>query len=130
MRFILILSILLGLSACGRRAEPIAPVQYWQLASIGGVPFAAPATLGLGIDSYTGRGPCNSFSGALSRTPFPTLTFSPPETTRASCASLALEQLYLGHLQQVNSTIVRPNELVLVTSTGVQLRFVQVAGAP
>lgn len=126
-RFILIVSLLLA-AACAPRE--IAPVQYWRLESINGLPFAGYATLGLGRSRYLGRAPCNSYSGTLEREPFPALILSPPEATEAACPELALEQVYLANLARVVRSRVSPGALTLVTQGGTELRFRQASGAP
>ncbi|KAA9007085.1 META domain-containing protein [Histidinibacterium aquaticum] len=123
MTRLLPLIVLLLLSACGR-GGPVPPRESWALVSIGGVPYPAPATLGLGTDRYAGRGPCNAYSGQLARE-VARLAFGVPETGEAACPALAAERTYLAYLTDVRAQDVTEggSTLILTTGSGVELRF-------
>jgi heat shock protein HslJ len=140
---------MLALAACGPAGEPAPNTRagraadsayvrsafgpIWTLTSINGTPAPAgsagrPATLVFysgeerRVNGFAG---CNQWSSTWERRGEDTLLFKPPVSTRMACADgMALEQRFLGIIEQARRLAQRDSTLTLITLTGDSARFV------
>ncbi|MBA3890406.1 MAG: META domain-containing protein [Gemmatimonadaceae bacterium] len=142
-------SVVVALAACGPPGEPApnsragraADSAYvrsvfgptWTLATING----AAAPLGSGgrpatLEFYSGAerrvngfAGCNQWSSTWERRSADSLVFTAPVSTRMACSDgMALEQRFLGIIEQARRIAQRDSTLTLITLAGDSARFV------
>lgn len=127
----LFLLAFLGLTACqadetlsGYGASDVT----WQLRMINGAPFEARATLQFPEEgSFTGRAPCNGFSGRQAA-PYPWFQPEAVRATRAACPELAAEQRFFSALGQMTLAELSGPVLILSNDAGDEMYFTAAEG--
>lgn len=105
------------------------PPGEWQLFSLDGAEVAYRATFFIEEDGrYSGRAPCNRYSGQNGAA-WPALSFGQPAVTRMACPELAAEQDFLAALTAVRQAQSKDGRLVMRAGTGPELVFLPLPAA-
>lgn len=126
MKPLLIATAVLALAAC-RADETVRAYgggdRVWTLKELNGAPFPAPATLTFPkTGEIAGRGPCNSYFGAMT-VPYPWFDAGPIGSTRIACPDADAETAFLAALEAATLSEVAGDVMILSNTEGLQMIF-------
>lgn len=99
--------------------------RVWQLASLDGAAFTAPATLKLDASGnlVSGSAPCNTWSGRVVTDPFPAWAIREVTKTEKACSEMAAEKEFFAGLARATHMAVSTESLTLSDLTGYTMEF-------